>query len=378
MQEERVTKYHFIKIRGSAYEGGKQLGILAKQNETFLKMLTSLFPGQEKMTVAEMKKTMELFEQICPGITDEIQGFADEVNVDITNIIYYYAYIRPAGGQCSIISVLPEATQDGCGMLGRNYEFAWDDYSILIESALEGQYRQIGFGCQLFGKFEGINEHGLCIATAAGVINPNYQDEGFVFPVIVRAILNRCRTVDEALELYSTIKTADYRNYIIMDAEGNSVLIEAAASNYVIKRSKHGSIPFLFTTNHYESQQLKQAGFYTPNHSKLRYRNIKDCLQKSEKGITNKQLKVLLASPMPDGICCHYYKDGMGTMWSMIFHPKERAVEVCFGSADNNEWRTFYLCDENKLDSSVKEYEVSLHNIKAPADFWKEGDCYEL
>ena len=378
MQEERVTKYHFIKIRGSAYEGGKQLGKLAKQNESFLKMLTSLFPGQEKRTLVEMKKTMELFEQICPEITDEIQGFSDEVDVDITNIIYYYAYIRPVGGQCSLISVSPEVAQDGCGMLGRNYEFAWDDYSILIESALEGQYRQIGFGCQLFGKFDGINEHGLCIATAAGVINPNYQDEGFVFPVIVRAMLNRCKTVDEALEFYSTIKTADYRNYIIMDSEGNSALIEAAASKYVIKKSKRGSIPILFATNHYENEQLKHEGFYTPNHSKLRYRVMKDFLQNSKECISNRKLKDLLASPMPDGICCHYYEDGMGTMWSMIFHPKERAVEVCFGSADNNEWRTFYLCAEEKTDSSVKEYEVMLHNLKAPAEFWKEGDGNEL
>lgn len=378
MQEKRVTKYHVIKISGSAYEGGKQLGKFAKQNESFVKMLTSLFPGQEKMTLEEIKNTIELFEQICPGITDEIKGFADEVGVDITNIIYYYAYIRPVGGQCSLISILPEAAQDGCGMLGRNYEFAWDDYSILIESVLEGQYRQIGFGCQLFGKFEGINEHGLCVATAAGVINPQYREEGFVFPVIVRAILNRCRTVDEALEFYGTIKTADFRNYIIMDAEGNSALIEAAASKYDIKRSKHGSTPFLFATNHYESQQLRQEGFYTPNHSKLRYRNIKEYLHKAEERISNKQLKNLLATPMPDGICCHYYEDGMGTMWSMIFHPQEKTVEVCFGSADNNEWRTFSFCDGNEADSSVKEYEVILHNQKAPANFWKEGDGNEL
>jgi predicted choloylglycine hydrolase len=56
-----------------------------------------------------------------------------------------------------------------------------------------------------------MNEHGLCITTSAGVINPNYNEEGFLFPVVVRAILNNCKTVKEAIELLDFMEIADYR-----------------------------------------------------------------------------------------------------------------------------------------------------------------------
>ena len=43
------------------------------------------------------------------------------------DVIYYYAYVRPAVGACSLIAVPDECSSDGETVMARNYEFAWDE-----------------------------------------------------------------------------------------------------------------------------------------------------------------------------------------------------------------------------------------------------------
>ena len=373
MVEERRTAYRYLRVNGSAYGAGRQFAKMLKEDQLFTQSLTQPFMGQSGLEGKELEHIQEVFDKYCPGTNDEIRGFADEAGVDYEKVIYYFAYIRPTGCQCSLIAVTPELSQDGNGQMARNYEFGWDDNSMLIETAIEYQYRSIGFGCQLFGRFDGMNEHGLCVATAAGVIRPEYSEEGFVFPVIVRAILNQCRTVDEAIQLYKNIKVADYRNFMIMDAMGNAVLIEAAASQCYIRRAgKHEFDKMLYATNHYETEALKKKGYYKPEHSHIRHNAIKRRLEEEKTAvgiqISGEDIKALFSKPLPSGVCCHYYKDGMGTMWSMLFHPEQKNVEICFGSADRNSWRVFYLSDEN--ENVMHKYEAILSNESAPEGFW--------
>lgn len=370
--KERKNKFQEIVIEGSAFEAGKQLGSMMRQNPEYVKALTAVFPGQEKLSMAALSERMEEFEAICPGINEEIKGFAHGAGVAIRDVIIYYAYMKPTRGQCSLMAVLPEKTENKAGMLGRNYEFGWDDTSVLIESKIDGQYAQIGFGCQLFGRFDGMNEHGLCIATAAGVINPEYTEEGFVFPIIVRAILNQCKTVEEALTLYKKIKVADFRNFMIMDADGEAVLIEAAASaNCVKKINLQTPEKVLFATNHYESELLKDRGYYTPKHSHIRYFAIQNKLAKEKGCISENRIKDLLAKPMPEGVCCHHYEDGMGTMWSEVFYPEKREIDICFGAPAQKEWKK-YNFTRTMRSGKNHEFYVILTNETAPEDFWQD------
>lgn len=260
MGKESKKEYQYVKVSGSAYEVGKQLARSVKGNSSFIQSLTQPFMGQKRLTKEELQKLQTIFKECCPGINDELHGFADEAGTEYGDVVFYFAYLRPQGGNCSLIAATPEITQDGHGLMGRNYEYSLDESPILIETKIEHQYRQIGFACQLFGRFDGMNEHGLCIATTAGVINPPYTQEGFVFPVIVRAILNQCKTVEEAITLYEKIKVADYRNFMIMDALGNAVLIEAAASEFtVIRAGKNLFDKLLYATNHYNSEKLAES-----------------------------------------------------------------------------------------------------------------------
>lgn len=373
MRKERKTLYQYLKVSGSAYEVGRQLGRMLKDNSALIEDLTHPFMGQNGLVGEELQKIQNVFEEYCPGTNEEIRGFADEVGANYGDIVYYFAYLRPMECNCSLVAVTPELTQSGTGMMARNYEFGWDDSSILIETQIENQYRQIGFGCQVFGRFDGMNEHGLCIATAAGVINPPYDQEGFVFPVIVRAILNQCKTVEEAIKVFEKMKIADYRNIMIMDAKGDSVLIEATAHDFeVIKAGRNETKKLLYATNHFESEKLAARKYYCPKNSLLRYDAVEQSLQKKrvEHGlkISEDDVKELLTQSLPSGVYCNYYEDGMGTMWSILFHPEQKKIEVCFGGSNQNQWKVYDF--NEKVKNEIQKYNFMLQSEIAPDGFW--------
>lgn len=366
--KSKVMEFKHCVVEGTAYEAGEQLGNMLKDDKAFITAMTSPFMGGSKISKHQLNRVMDLYDKFCPGANDEIKGFADAVGANAEDVVYYFAFLQNRLSNCSHIALTPSISENNQIYLGRNYDFHWNDNPLLIESRIKGQYNQIGFGCQVFGRFDGMNEHGLCITTSAGVINPDYTEEGFVFPVVVRAILNNCKTVKEAIELFDSMKIADYRNFIIADRYGDAVLIEVAASKRALKMAGNTeNDKYLFSTNHYNIPSMKELGYPIVKHSIVRHNAIKACIEASLTKISKAELKKILSTTMPEGVCCHHYEDGMGTLWSLVFDPMQMEVDICFGSPNINQWKTFNLNNP----TGVKNYSAMLPNESATPDFWK-------
>ncbi|WP_157643565.1 carcinine hydrolase/isopenicillin-N N-acyltransferase family protein [Paenibacillus camerounensis] len=63
---------------------------------------------------------------------------------------------------------------------------------LLSTTRVKGKPAHTGFALQLFGRYDGMNEEGLCITTTSGRIRPALSETGFVFPGVVRAVLDSC------------------------------------------------------------------------------------------------------------------------------------------------------------------------------------------
>lgn len=366
--ESKVMEFKHCVVEGTAYEAGMQLGNMLKDDKTFIKEMTSPLIWGSKLSKDQITRVMDLYDKFCPGTNDEIKGFADAIGANSDDVVYYFAFLQNRLGNCSHIALTPSITENGHSYLGRNYDYHWNDKPILIETRIKGQYNHIGFGCQVFGRFDGMNEHGLCITTSAGVINPNYNEEGFVFPVVVRAILNSCKTVKEAIELLDSMKIADYRNFMLIDRYGDAAVIEVASLKKAIKSAGDSQIDkYLFSTNHYNIPYMKKLGYPRFKHSIVRYKAIESYIELSLPKITKAKLKNILSTTMPEGICCHHYEDGMGTLWSMVFDPMQMEVNICFGSPNVNQWMTFNL--NNHV--GINNYSAMLPNVSTNPDFWE-------
>ncbi len=120
---------------------------------------------------------------------------------------------------------------------------------------------------------------------------------------------------------------------------------------------------FICSTNHVHLEELKEYEPKSMKNSVVRYNLINKYLNDKEI-VTQDNLKSLLSTMYPEGLCCHYYEDFFGTLRGMIFDLNDGIVDVCFGSTALNDWHTF------KIDNG-KIFRVSSKIIKdrAPKDF---------
>lgn len=114
MEKATINLYE---LTGSNYEIGYQLGKKAMGNPQFVqihKCNAALFSDEQ---VAQMN---EMFDRYCPGLSDELRGFAEAIGASEKQLFYYAGtYLTPG---CSLLAVLPKLTKDGHVLVARNYE----------------------------------------------------------------------------------------------------------------------------------------------------------------------------------------------------------------------------------------------------------------
>ena len=101
----------YFELKGTHYEVGYQLGELLGKKRMVLNK-RAVFT-EEQVTVA-----MKLYGAYCPGLCDEMRGYADAVGVKVERMVYAsMTYLRP---RCSQMAMLPQLTVNGHVILARS------------------------------------------------------------------------------------------------------------------------------------------------------------------------------------------------------------------------------------------------------------------
>ncbi|MFX1478169.1 MAG: C45 family autoproteolytic acyltransferase/hydrolase [Promethearchaeota archaeon] len=363
-------KFYHVVLEGTSYEIGKQIAdLLYKDNKLPLELLISGSINPQKLGFKEFKDVQEFMEKYCPGINDEMQGLADRMDVNVKNIIFYNWILSgpPNMFGCTHFSVLGKATADNHTLTGRSYEwYAEQEDFILYTTRVKGKPKHIGFSGLTFGRAEGLNEYGLGITMSNGGIfgKKLENDKGFIFWLVIRAILENCKNVEEAIKFIKNIPVLGFFNFIISD-NGTIVLIECADGIKAFKKINRNSEEYhLSASNSYTLPETVKYNEFNIEirlkSSKLRCAIVENALKKDFPQITKETIRIILSKCIPQGVCGHWYSDGFGTDWSMIFDNTEPHVEVCFGAPTHNEWRRFNF-DNPK---GIQEYNVILPDLK--------------
>ncbi|MGO0915641.1 C45 family autoproteolytic acyltransferase/hydrolase, partial [Clostridioides difficile] len=146
-----------IELSGTNYEIGYRLGeLVANMPE----ILEGQINKSNVVSKKEEKEMIELFDKYCPGLNEELQGFADAIQVNCNQILYYtMTYLKPG---CSQVALAPELTENGHVLFARNFDFShnMEDF-VLCKTKVNGKYAHIGTTVMQFGRGEGMNECGL-------------------------------------------------------------------------------------------------------------------------------------------------------------------------------------------------------------------------
>jgi len=347
----KTNAYH-IKLEGDNYTVGQTLGTMIKSVPGLSK--AHILPAAP-FTREETQKVLKLFDMFCPGLNEEIDGFCEVLKVPADRVLYYaLSYLKPG---CSQMALLSSKTESGHGVLARNYDFSekMDDLT-LCTTKITGRYAHISSSSVLFGRGDGLNECGLAVSmTSAGLPVSNMPGsirkpmlEGLNFWVVIRAVLENCANVEEALGYTKEMPIAFNMNLMVLDKSDHGALIETFDGRWAIKSINDSTLEqFLCSTNHVCLPELSHLEQHKLKHSLIRYELIeKMCAGKET--ISKEDIKNLLTTRYPRGLNFPYYDELLGTLRSIIFNTSTGEVNLCFGSPDINEWHYYHIDDEIK------------------------------
>ena len=295
---------------------------------------------------AESDEQAGLLGKHAPWLLEEVSGLAEGLGV-LPEQVLDAVVPRPIQVRCGHFALLPPRTADGRAYHGRSYEY-WLGRSDLrlCSTTLSGCAGHIGFSELLFGRNDGINEHGLCVSiSVSGGVPGTQEGNGLHYAVVTRILLDSCGSVDEALERLETLPVGSCVNFVLSDAAGNAALFEAAGPMHAVKRAVPGSAAggsgdsesFIVSTNHYT--MLRPSYAYT--NSIVRYNKTKDWIVSCSGRLDARRIMTFLELPYPEGLASWVRLRRRGTLWAMVFDPAGRGVEIRFGPPLHNPWHRF-------------------------------------
>ena len=346
-------KYNLIKkdfqhiiLEGTAYEVGQQQAeILKMQNPEAAKWFASADIDPSKMGFDSFEELQAFYEEYCPGITDEILGFADGLGVKPDQLQLYNPPIYQPGN-CSQLAVLSSVTNNKHVYVGRSYEYHHNENDFrLCTLRIKGKIKHIGFTEFLLGRDDGMNEHGLCVTfSGGGTFKKQPARKGFNFFLVTRAILDNCKTVAESVEHLKKTPISGFWNFLVTDKNNSAALMQFFDGEYDVRQiDKNPNEQWLFSTNHYVLpsmvQYQKYAGDWILKNSKKRFELIDSTLSHAAPNISKEGIKNLLSKEIYDGVCGHYYTDYFGTLFSIIYDLTDLKADICFGAPTHNDWQ---------------------------------------
>ena len=362
------TDLNFSKIscKGTSYEIGSMLGELLEQNPELRKI--NIETTENGVDSETLKKKLILLKEFCPNVIEEANAVSDRIKIPISRLAVFNDSSLSSGA-CSQMAALPSITKNGHLLIGRSYEFVHDDEKNLVVIDADNYPAHIGFSLFLFGRFDGINEHGLTVTMSSCEFGQPSYGEGLWFPLVLRAILDNCTKVDEAVYLLKQMPVRCCANILIADRYGDAVLAEIICYGDNRKISLRRSDEYLISTNHYVNYDMLKYDNNHGKHSEMRYQAIEKLLRKEKGEISESHIKSLLSKKIPNDVCCSYYEDGLGTLHSMLFDLTDCTVDICFGSPN------LHMFERVSFNEPVG---ISLFNVpyknefpQNPNDFWQ-------
>lgn len=366
MKETKITLKNFI---GTSYEVGVQIGNWILTNPVLLQKILlppNVYPEDK------FDEIFDLLDIYCGGVNDEIKGFSDTLGVSVSQTIYYAMSYLERG--CSLMAALPSKTINGHTIMARNYDFNDEmEEMCFAYTAINGKYRHISSTLNLFGRCDGMNEHGLAVCKASnGLPIGNFEGgakasvTGFSFWVVIRSLLENCKNVEEAVEWTMKAPIGYNMNLMLSDKNNNIALLQCVDGHKAYKiLDEQSTENYLSTTNHVLFDELKPFERMLIDNSVIRNNEIVKMFENTPK-VGVKDFKNILSTSYPTGLCCHYYQEFFGTLRSMIFDLTEQKIEMTFGSPQVNSWQSFFV---EPLEE--KELTVLLPQEKTEEMFYK-------
>jgi isopenicillin-N N-acyltransferase like protein len=375
-----------IRVAGTHFERGRQYGAQARaQVHLSVQAYQRVFAHYAGWDWPAVRRAAAEFEApvaaFGPAYLDEMRGIAEGAGLDLadvlainvrTEVMYAAkarqaplaargpAHSRPLPPECSAFAVVPApGSARTATLLGQNWDWLLHAAGTLVVLEVkqdDGPDFVTVVEAGLLAK-TGLNAAGLGLVTNALVTDADEGVPGLPYHVLLRAILD-CTTVTEALTVLQAGLRSSSANYLIAQASGAALDVEAAPGDFTRLYPQFPGRGLLLHTNHFLAPHLhpvQDVSLWAMPSSAVR-------LQRLQAGAgtpaTLDDFRALLAdhADYPHGICSHP---------DPREHPLEQGATIASVLMDLTA-RRLWLAAGNPCQAPYAELDLSW--LGAPAD----------
>jgi predicted choloylglycine hydrolase len=328
-----------VTLEGSGSQIGRKHGReLCEQIQTLEeKYLNRRLGDQSKRMIAYTAASL-FATKIAPQHMQEISGIAETSGLEQRTVLLAQCFLDLTNSvACSTIALPASAAPDGVARMGRNLDFpslgVADKLSVVMIYKPIDAYEFVAVGWPgLVGVLSGMNEHGLTLANMEVNRAPRFPS-AMPYPLLYRTILEKCRTVDEAIALLQNTPRQSANNLMLMDAAGNRAVVEIKPESIAVRRGVEDQP--LISTNHQRGQDQTTPGRC------WRYDSLHAAATASFGQVDVAKIESMLNDAQQKNF----------TIQSMVFEPSRRVVYLAFGT--NAASTKFYRFDLNRHFTSA-------------------------
>lgn len=323
------------RFKGSHYVVGYKWGNLLYQNNKIIsKQHTFRITEERKKFV---KKCLPIYEKYYPEILREIKGIADGQRDSYDDLCTFLLsmYCFEFDNHCTCF-----AFKDKNNIIfGRNSDFIVELEKLYMNCLynLDNVYSFNGNTTAFVEMEDGINEYGLAIGLT--FIYPTVVNAGFNAGLLVRYLLEKCKTTNEAIETLKTLPIASQQTLTISDYTGNIAVIECNAEDMeILNTNKDGN--FVIATNQFNSENMKRYNNHNIDdwRAEERYNVGYNALKNNKKEFSFELAKDILSGKY--GFMCQYdRKTNADTVWSVIYDIKNRKIYRAEGNPSRKQFK---------------------------------------
>jgi len=303
---------------GTYYEAGFRYGAKIRKCGVILNTCPT-FP----IDIARIeygKACREEISRYYPEIIQKVKGLADGNGADFDFLcaLIFSMYAYDCETRCSCFAF----HDGGKTVFGRNSDFLVSIETLYMNVLyhLEGVYSFTGNTTAFIEMEDGVNEYGFAVGLT--FIPVKNVKPGFNAGILTRYLLEKCKTVNEAIAELQKLPIASGGTLTMADSTGTIMVAELSAGDInIICPQKN----YVFATNVYMSEKMKQLNI--PNFdnwkAETRYQTMKNSFERMKPSLSF--AKDLLGGKF--GFMCQYdRKKNADTVWSVIYDLSEKRI----------------------------------------------------
>jgi predicted choloylglycine hydrolase len=320
-------------FNGNYFEIGKQLGKVYKKNKMNLKLI--------KVDKTLLDKQKKIYQKYFPGILKELRGMNEVLKVDEDKLLFFFLageldWFRKSNvtKACTIFGV---KNKKGL-FVGRNYDWlkSAEDFFGIYKVIIPKMNKYLGITDMglfseesepsnlFFNLDDAINDKGLYIGLNFALMYKwNY---GLQPSHLIRLIVESCKNVDEALEVFRKVPLCYPKFFFIADKSGKMVVVEHDSSNATIRKPTNN---VLIMTNHFIDENLKKEDKilveFPGYNTKFRYGEVN---QKTEAKKVDFEFSDIFEILGDQNSHTCQDKNGIKSIWSLSLEMQKRKYKL--------------------------------------------------